>query len=45
MPDEYTVTTESISNVPLAELLEALLLEILEQELSHPCTDCTRPLG
>lgn len=45
MLDEYTVTTEAISNVPLAELLEALLLELLEQGSPHPCTDCTQPLG
>lgn len=43
-PDTYIVTTESVSDRKLLDLLEELLLESLEKEPPHLCVDCTQPL-
>lgn len=47
-PDVYSVTTESVSDKPLAklleELLEELLIETLETEPPHLLADCTSSL-
>lgn len=41
--DVYTIGTASVSDRPLANLLEELLLESSEAEPPRLCTDCTHP--
>ena len=43
-PDVYSVTTESVSDKPLAKLLEELLIETIEAEPPHLLADCTSSL-
>ena len=38
-PDVYSVTTESVSDKPLAKLLEELLIETIEIEPPHLLAD------
>lgn len=42
--DVYSVTTESVSDKPLAKLLEELLIEMIETESPHLCADRTSSL-
>ena len=41
--DVYTIGTASVSDRPLANLLEELLLESSEAEPPRLCTNCTHP--
>ncbi len=43
-PDVYSVTTETVSDKPLAKLLEELLIETIEAEPPHLCADRTSSL-
>lgn len=43
-PDVYSVTTETVSDKPLAKLLEELLSETIEVEPPHLCADRTSSL-